>query len=104
MTWTLVEDTNAPAMRWQARLTSKEPDSGWQPLMRITTPTLQVEGTFGEAVVEVRGSNSGVSAVTLDIIRIADLVAVPIQAYLLNVRVRDADETTDLIVTLAGRR
>ena len=102
MPWTLL-DSRAPFFRWQARLTAAQPDAGLHTIAQVQTPTLQVEGVFGTGVVELRGSNSGGATVPLDVLRIADVVAV-LPVYTVGVRVLDADETTDLLVTLAGRR
>lgn len=103
MPWTMVDDTPGPMMRWQTRLTAADPDSGPQSLALIDQATVQVEGTFGGATVHLRGSNSGQRFVPFDAIRHDDVVGV-LPVLWLEVEALDADDETDVLVTLAGRR
>ncbi len=103
MSWTLIEDTPSPLYRWQARLTHTAPDPGPQSIALIENPVVQIEGTFGEASVTLLGSNSGLDYVPFDSRQHADIVAVLPTLYVKAVAV-DADETTDVLVTLVGRR
>ncbi len=103
MSWTLIEETPGPLMRWQARLTRDRYDSSPLSLALIENPVIQIEGNFGEAAVELRGSNSGQDYVSFDMRQHADIVAVLPTLYFKAVAV-DADETTDVLVTIVGRR
>lgn len=102
MPWDLIEDTPAPVRRWQTRLSAGEPDPGPLSLAIVATATVHVEGVFGEATVRLGGSNSGVTYVPFDALRHSDCVGVLPVLYLEAV-VQDADETTDLLVTVVGR-
>jgi hypothetical protein len=60
------------------------------------------EGVFGTATVRLSGSNSGTTYVPFEALRHGDLVAVLPVLYLEAVGL-EADETTDLVVTVVGR-
>lgn len=103
MPWKMVEDTQGPMLRWQTALTAAAPDAGCTPLRLIRDATVHVEGEFGAASVEIYGSNSGRGEVPMLYLR-TDQIEPVLPVYLLGARVIDADETTDLLVTVAGRR
>jgi hypothetical protein len=90
-------------LRWQTRLTADSPDSGPQSLALLEAAVVQIEGTFGAATVELRGSNSGMDYIPWDARTHGDVVAVLPTLYLKAVAV-NADPTTDVLVTLVGRR
>lgn len=100
--WVSLE-TDAPMWRWQTTLTVAEPDSGSQSLAIVTAPTLQIEGEFGTALLDVLVSNSDEGYHRVGVYQDPEWVPLP-PAYRVRVRVSDADETTALVVTVAGRR
>ena len=102
MSWTPLE-TDAPMWRWQTRLTAAEPDSGPQSLAIVQGATLHLEGEFGPATVDVLVSNSDAAWHPVGVYQDPDLLPLP-AAYLVRVRAHGADPTTDLLVTVAGRR
>lgn len=103
MAWSMIEDTPGPLLRWQARLTAESPDPGPQSLALVAMAVVQLEGAFGAATVEVLGSNSGMDYIPFDARAHSDLVALLPVLYLKTVAV-GADATTDVLVTVVGRR
>lgn len=103
MPWILLEETPAPVMRWEARLTAAAPESDPLSLALVESATVQVEGEFGGATVRLSGSNSGTGYVPFDALRHSDLVAVLPVLYL-EATLLDADPTTEVRVTVVGRR
>lgn len=101
MAWTLLE-SNAPMMRWQARLTADAPTPGPLPLALIRHITAQAEGTFSGATVLLSGSNSGGASVPLTSMRHAEIVAL-LPVYTLYAELVDPADA-DVLVTVAGRR
>lgn len=102
MAWMRREDAPAAMLCWEATLTVEAEAPGPLPIGLVSTPTVQVAGDFGPAVLEIGVSNGG-PPVRVDALRHTDLIAV-VPAAWLHVTVRGADETTALIVTVAGRR
>jgi hypothetical protein len=103
MAWVPLETTPGPRFAWQARLTAAHPDPGWLTLSPLTDPTVQIEGTFGTGEVTLGVSNSGLAVVPVEVLRHSTLQSV-IPATWLMVSLLHGDETTDLVVTVAGRR
>lgn len=102
MAWVSLE-TDAPMWRWQTTLTAAAPESGSQSLAIVIGPTLQIEGEYGTATLDVLVSNSDDAYHLLGVYEHPEWVPLP-PAYRVRVRVSDADAATALVVTVAGRR
>lgn len=103
MPWDMIEDTLAPLMRWHTRLTEAAPDTGPQSLALITGATVQIEGEFGTALVDVLVSNSEETYQRLDTYQDPALLGLP-PAYMVRLTAVGADAATDVRVTVVGRR
>lgn len=103
MTWIVADDTPAPMLRWTTTLTADQPETGPLALGLVKTATVQVEGIFGTAAVELVGSNSGTGYVPLHVVRHQDLELLPPVAYL-AARLDLPNEETAVTITVAGHR
>lgn len=103
MGWVLVEDTHAPAMRWQAHLTTATPATDWLSLALISDITVQAEGYFGTGQVRLDGSNSGDAPVEMERFRHTDIAPL-LPVLFTKATLEEGDEHTDVLLTVVGRR
>lgn len=101
MPWTY--DDDLPILRWSAVLTAAAPMS--DPLaLTVHDASVQIEGDFGPAAVEIAGSNSGDHWVPWCLERHAEILRIPVPTAWLRVTLADADASTAVRITVAGRR